>query len=87
MCLTHMLWFNFIEILGLTFFSLFWGMVMYDESKKKGNKIILRIKLNHNICVRHSYQGKQKYHYCVLYAMSILYLSQLFQLTFSALQT
>ena len=52
-CLTHMLWFNLIGILGLTYFlfySLFWGMVMYDdESKTKGNKIKPRIKLNNNI--------------------------------------
>ena len=49
----NMLWFNLIGILGLTYFlfySLFWGMVMYDdESKTKGNKIKPRIKLNNNI--------------------------------------
>ena len=69
-------------------FSLCFGMVMYDdESKTKGNKIKPRIKVNHSICIRYSYQDKHNYHYCVLYAMSILYLSQLSQLTFSALQT
>ena len=32
------MWFNFI--LGLNFiFSLFWGMVIYDEFRTKGNKI------------------------------------------------
>ena len=35
-----MLWFNFI--IGLNFyFSLFWGMVMYDEYEIKENKIIV----------------------------------------------
>ena len=57
MCLTHMLWFNLIEILGLNYFllySLFWGMVMYDdESETKGTKIKPKIKLNNNIYTVH----------------------------------
>ena len=71
--LTHMLWFNVIGILGLTFFVFVLGIVMYDnESKTKENKIIPRIKLNHSICIRYSYQDKHKINTTTAFFMQCL---------------